>query len=256
MQTPPCGMHACLTKWHLAAYRQPKLASDKMRVCHRSNGQHLVWRAGSTMSPADFCHMSGNTKDRPRDCIIISHSRQTLAQFEAAVRADLHWRKPRQIAADLFARATAGGSSGNRAPQAPSFVTVFLQPALSPLAHSSAPALAAHASESPQQPPQEPPDPQHIDAACTWQRALLAGAGGAGGEGGGVAKGILVSRSNDGWYKVLLIEVIPDFHILIQSDSAKCIHQDCVCLVSQFFFSLPLYVCFRLTSCTRYSSIP
>jgi hypothetical protein len=174
------------------------------------------------MSPADFCHMSGNTKDRPRDCIIISHSRQTLAQFEAAVRADLRWRKPRQIAADLFTRATAGGSSSNRAPQGPSFVNVFLPPALSPLAHSSASVPAAHASElPPKQPPHESPDPQHIDGASAWQHALLEGLVGAGGEGeelksGGFAKGILVNRSNDGWYKVLLIEVIFDFiHILI-----------------------------------------
>lgn len=179
-----------------------------MSVCTRSNGQHLVWRAGNTMSPADFCHIAGNTNDRPCDCIIISHTRQTLAQFEASARTEARLRKPCPASAELITRAAEGGSSSIWVPESGNFVTVFIPPVLPDCASSSSPVFAVSGKEPHSL---ESEEPQHNEiTADAWEQLLLKDvvSGMDLERGGGLAKGILVSRSSDGWYKVLLVEVI------------------------------------------------
>jgi len=181
------------------------------------------------MSPADFCELAGNTGN-PRKSIVMTKTRQTLAHFEASARARARMRKPRLVASDLVASAATKAAS-RWVPELGSFVTVLMPHDLGAAALSPATAPPTGDNEQQQQttegPQRERVEPEqaqtsqqphaHQDvhtqedkASPMWHRLLKAGSGlGAELKKGEIAQGILVGRSSDGWYQVLLVEVIP-----------------------------------------------
>jgi hypothetical protein len=185
------------------------------------------------MSPADFCELAGNTGN-PRKSIVMTKTRQTLAHFEASARALARMRKPRLVASDLVASAATKAAS-RWVPELGSFVTVLMPHDLGAAALSPATALPARDNEQQQQQqqqeePTQGPQRERVEQVQThqqphahqdvhtlednaspmWQRLLAAGSGmGAELKKGEIAQGILVGRSSDGWYQVLLVEVIP-----------------------------------------------
>ena len=185
------------------------------------------------MSPADFCELAGNTGN-PRKSIIMNKSRQTLAHFEESARARARMRKPRLVASDLVA--SAATKAANRwVPELGSFVTVLMPHDLGAATLSPATAPPARDNEQQQQQQEQPthgPQRERVEleqaqtyqqphahqdvhtqednATPIWQRLLAAGSGlGVELKKGEIAQGILVGRSCDGWYQVLLVEVMP-----------------------------------------------
>lgn len=179
-----------------------------------------MWHTGSTISPADFCKLAGNTKNNPLQTIMISQTRQTLAEFQVSSRAQARWREPRLITGYHLARAAAA-SSLSYVPESGSFVTVFILPALDQTVPSSSPTRCARENLS--QPQQEHQNEEQApnEAAANASERVLGGGIGEGGQrkSGGVEKGILVSRTTDGWYQVLLVKVPPLLSMCVSSCS-------------------------------------
>ena len=201
----------------------------------RSDGRHLVWHTGSTISPADFCKLAGNTKNNPLQTIMISQTRQTLAEFQVSSRAQARWREPRLITGYHLARAAAA-SSLSYVPESGSFVTVFILPALDQTVPSSSPTRCARENLS--QPQQEHQNEEQApnEAAANASERVLGGGICEGGQrkSGGVEKGILVSRTTDGWYQVLLVKVPPPLSMCVSScsfESCDIIKSYCVILM-------------------------
>ena len=185
-------------------------ARSEALLLYRSDGQHVVWRAGRIMSPSEFCELAGNMDGHPSDCIIISSSRETLAQVEAGVRAQARLQKPRL--SHLVARAAAAPESDMWVPEPGSFVTVFMQPASAAdgLAAAPIPPLGKDGCQ-PQtvqshQGQQESCEPAEM-TSIPWERALAQGVDEREGrKEEGVRLGILMRRESDGWYQVLLLD--------------------------------------------------
>ena len=185
-------------------------ARSEALLLFRSDGQHVVWRAGRIMSPAEFCQLAGNMDGHPSDCIIISSSRETLAQVEAGVRAQARLQKPRL--SHLVARAAAAPESDIWVPEPGSFVTVFMQPASAAdgLTAAPIPPLGKDGCQ-----PQTVQSHQGQQESCEteemtsipWERALAQGVDEREGrKEEGVRLGILMRRESDGWYQVLLLD--------------------------------------------------
>ena len=184
------------------------------------------------MSPAGLCEVAGNAQN-PGESIIMSKTRQTLAKFEASVRTHARSSKSDFNAADLIVNATS--KSVNRcAPEIGSFVTLFMsRDSRGDGAQSSqsGPDLLKEVLQSREEQDtmqdvqvQEPTveaqigsDKQVLEkdirtksdmATTLWQQ--LPGDSLAEGtelKPGALYKGIVLSRSTDGWYQVLLVQV-------------------------------------------------
>lgn len=163
----------------------------------------------------------------------MAKTRQTLASFEASARARARMRKPRLVASDLVA--SAATKAANRwAPELGSFVTILMPHDLSAATPSPAkgPPDREQQQRRQQEEPTEGPQDERVEpeqtqthqqlhahqdvhtqeesASSMWQRLLAARSVlGAELKKGEIAQGILVGRSSDGWYQVLLVEVNP-----------------------------------------------
>jgi hypothetical protein len=163
------------------------------------------------MSPAEFCRLSGNTRDPPRECILLSRTRQTLAQYEISVREQTRFHNPKL--SHLVAHAATASSTSHFSPKIGNFVTLFIPPSVGaqlpsfPVAEVGAKEvqLQREHHQAPEQELQgEPETPSHL-----WARALSEQAGqGKNVERTGVQRGILIHREINGWYQVLLVEVM------------------------------------------------
>ncbi len=220
-----CGVFA-----RPATQRAHKISTDSRNWTHacRPNGEHLVWHAGRTMSPADFCRLAGETKRRARECIIIRQTRQTLAEYEASARARASWCKRHLTAEDFVACAEVGSPSTRWAPEIGTTVHVASCAVKDP--GSQAPCVDHHhqqvqathkteqeqsrreagdgaenceAKDEPVRQQEKRPNGQEVEA--------LAPAA----DDGGFQRGVLLARSIDGWYKVLLVEVIAEESLVL-----------------------------------------
>ena len=179
-----------------------------------------MWHAGRTMSPAEFCRLAGDTKRRASECIIIRQTRQTLAQFEASARAQASWRKRRLTAEDFVASAEIGALTTKWAPEIGTMVHVASCATEDP--RSQTPCADQRQQEQgkdkteqeqsrheagdgkgKREEKEEPARPREKRPNVQDVESLAAGAGD-----GGFRRGVILARSIDGWYKVLLVEVI------------------------------------------------
>lgn len=167
------------------------------------------------MSPAQFCRLAGNAKDRASESIILRQTRQTLAQFESSVRDQARWRKRRLTSEDFVAHADVKDAD-KWAPEIGSLVVVAPCATRVPVSLPLLPVsqerkeqraeqnlgLEREGQEREKRKDEEPLQQQKDQGG--HEAGVLSADGIGEGE---FQRGVVVGRRIDGWYEVLLVEV-------------------------------------------------